>query len=164
MVRSDQRKVKDLWVINSLSEPRPTLETYKYEMPGENEVPIDELLLFDLPAKTYTEIKTGKFKDQTISIWSQPTLVINRDDDYQPSKWLGTNKNFYFTRTSRDLKRVDQCVVDIASGAVKSLIEEELNTYVEVRRPGLINGGKELLEWSERDGWVIFIFMTAVEN
>jgi dipeptidyl aminopeptidase/acylaminoacyl peptidase len=36
------------------------------------------------------------------------------------------------------------------------LIEERLNTYVEVRRPGLVNGGKEVIEWSERDGWAHF--------
>ena len=35
MSRSDMRKVKDLWVINSIADPRPTLETYKYMMPGE---------------------------------------------------------------------------------------------------------------------------------
>jgi hypothetical protein len=29
--RSDMRKVKDLWVINSIADPRPTLETYKYD-------------------------------------------------------------------------------------------------------------------------------------
>ena len=30
---SDQRAVQDLWVINSIAKPRPTLETYKYQMP-----------------------------------------------------------------------------------------------------------------------------------
>ena len=34
--RTDNRKVKDLWVIKSLTSPRPTLETYKYQMPGES--------------------------------------------------------------------------------------------------------------------------------
>jgi dipeptidyl aminopeptidase/acylaminoacyl peptidase len=28
-----------------------------------------------------------------------------------------------------------------------------LNTYVEVRKPGLVKGGKEIIEWSEQDGW-----------
>ncbi|HWW38740.1 DPP IV N-terminal domain-containing protein, partial [Pedobacter sp.] len=50
--REDSRKVKDLWVINNVSAGRPTLETYKYQMPGEKEAPIDEILLFDFPAKT----------------------------------------------------------------------------------------------------------------
>ncbi len=31
----DTRPLKDLWVINSVSQPRPTLESYKYQMPGE---------------------------------------------------------------------------------------------------------------------------------
>ena len=30
MVRNDVRKVKELWVVNSVADPRPTLETYKY--------------------------------------------------------------------------------------------------------------------------------------
>jgi len=30
VVKIDQRKVADLWVINSLANPRPKLETYKY--------------------------------------------------------------------------------------------------------------------------------------
>ena len=32
VMRWDMRPVKDFWVINSLSSPRPTLETYKYQM------------------------------------------------------------------------------------------------------------------------------------
>jgi len=33
------------------------------------------------------------------------------------------------------------------------LIEESLNTSIEIRKPGLVNKGKEIIEWSERDGW-----------
>jgi dipeptidyl-peptidase 4 len=46
--RVDQRKVADLWVINSLSQPRPTLESYRYAMPGEVNVPQANLEVFDL--------------------------------------------------------------------------------------------------------------------
>ena len=35
--KSDSRHIKDLWVINSVAKKRPTLETYKYHMPGEQE-------------------------------------------------------------------------------------------------------------------------------
>ncbi|MFX5801699.1 hypothetical protein ABTE09_21560, partial [Acinetobacter baumannii] len=72
-----------------------------------------------------------------------------RDDEYRPSIWLGTNDKFYFSRTSRDLKRIDIGVVDVASGTEKALIQEKLNTYVEIRRLGLVNEGKELIQWSE---------------
>jgi dipeptidyl-peptidase-4 len=56
MERTDNRKVKDLWVINALSDPRPTLETYKYWMPGEKEAPVDHVYLFDMVAMTNKEM------------------------------------------------------------------------------------------------------------
>lgn len=68
------------------------------------------------------------------------------------------------SRTSRDLKHIDICRVDIKTGAVKPIIKEELNTYVEVRRPGLINNGQEIIQWSERDGWGHFYLYDSEGN
>jgi len=154
--RTDSRKVKDLWVINNVAAGRPTLETYKYQMPGEADAPKDEMLLFNFAAKTYKKLNTDAFKDQSVSVWSAPSLNKDRDNEFRPSIWLGNNSKIYFSRTSRDLKRVDVCTIDINTGTVKPLIEERFNTYVEVNRPGLINDGKELIHWSERDGWAHF--------
>jgi dipeptidyl-peptidase-4 len=156
MSRADSRKVKDLWVINSLAEPRPTLETYKYQMPGEKESPVEQLLVFDMTAKMHKVISAAQFKDQNLALWSAPAPVKDRDDDYRSVQWLGTPTHFYFTRTSRDLKRIDVCEVNVSDTIATPLIQERLNTYVEVRRLGLVNGGKELVEWSERDGWAHF--------
>lgn len=153
LVRADNRKVKDLWVINSIADPRPTLETYKYWMPGEKDSPVDDLLLFNTVDKTHTELNVDLFKDQDVAVWSAPSLATSRDDDYRVNVWLGTADKFYFTRTSRDLKRIDVCEVNVASKTIKAIIPERLNTYVEVRRVGLVNGGKELIQWSEADGW-----------
>ncbi|MDE3252047.1 MAG: DPP IV N-terminal domain-containing protein [Bacteroidota bacterium] len=153
LVRTDNRKVKDLWVINSLANPRPTLETYKYWMPGEKDSPVDHVYLFDAGTRSGKEMNVSEFKDQDISLWTDPGKINTRDDDFRPVVWLGTNAKFYFTRTSRDLKKIDVCVADVASGTSKALIQERLNTYIETRRLGLVNQGKELIEWSERDGY-----------
>lgn len=153
LTRTDNRKVKDLWVINSLSQPRPTLETYKYWMPGEKESPMDHLYLFDMEAHTGREIDVSQFKDQDVSIWAAPGKMNERDDEEHAVKWLGNNQKFYFTRTSRDIKRVDVCMLDLSAMSVKPLIQERFNTYIETRRLGLVNDGKELIEWSERDGY-----------
>src|SRR5579875_1838468 len=83
MIRNDVRAVKDLWVINSLSEPRPTLETYKYWMPGEKEAPVPYVLLFDNASKTSRELNIKEFKNQDVSIWSAPQLQSTRDDDWR---------------------------------------------------------------------------------
>lgn len=153
MVRSDARKVKELWVINNVAEPRPTLETYKYWMPGEKEAPIAYVMLFDAVTKTGKPLEIKQFKDQEIGIQSAVQTQSSRDDDYRPLKWLGTPDKFYFYRTSRDLKRLDLCTVDINTAAVTPVIAERMNTYVEVRKPGLVNNGSEIIHWSERDGW-----------
>lgn len=151
--RTDERRVKDLWVINSIAEPRPTLETYKYWMPGETDSPRDEIYLFSVADKKPILIKTKRFKDQTLDIFRKTPLKKNLDDDFNPSLWLGDNSSFFLSRTSRDLKRIDICKVNISTDTAVALIEERLNTYVEITTPGLVNGGKEIIEWSERDGW-----------
>ena len=156
MSRADARKVNDLWVINSIADPRPTLETYKYMMPGEKEAPIQQLLVFDLATHTHEAISAGEFKDQDLAIWSAPAKEHSRDDDYRTQLWLGTSGKFYFTRTSRDLHRIDVCSAGIGDTIAQPLIKERLNTYVEIRRLGLVGEGRELIEWSERDGWAHF--------
>ena len=157
LTRTDNRKVKDLWVINSVAEPRPTLETYKYHMPGEKEAPQPEMLVFDFPAKSMVKIAADTFKDPSYGILRAQRPAKNRDDLHQPALWLANNaKELYFTRTSRDLKRIDVCVADTETGKVKTLVEERLNTYVETRDLGLVNNGEELIHWSERDGWAHF--------
>jgi len=110
-------------------------------------------LLFDAQTKTKTELDVKQFKDQAISIWTQPAKQNTRDDDWRPTLWQGTAQKLYFNRTSRDLKRIHICEVDITTGKVKQVIEENMNTYVELRRLGVVNGGSELVHWSERDGW-----------
>lgn len=154
--RTDSRKVKDLWVINNVAVGRPKLETYKYQMPGEKESPITEVLLFNFGTKSFKKLNTNAFKDQTVSVWGAPLLNKDRDNEFRPSIWLGNNSKVYFQRTSRDLKRIDVCMVDINTGTVTPLIDERFNTYVEISRPGLVNQGDEIIHWSERDGWAHF--------
>lgn len=170
--RTDERKVKDLWVINSTGKGRPTLETYKYQMPGEKEAPEEELVLFDFPAKTYKTIHPSAYKDQTLTLFRKEELNKNRDDDFHPTIWLGDNQKFYFSRTSRDMKRIDICSYDINSSEVKAIIPERFNTFVEnlnynglqEREPILINGGKEIIHWSERNGWGHFYLFDGNGN
>jgi dipeptidyl aminopeptidase/acylaminoacyl peptidase len=154
LTREDDRKVKDLWVIKSLSSPRPTLETYKYQMPGEKESPIEEMLVYNTETSKMVKVEVEAFKDQNLSVLRAPSLAKERDEDYTASKWLSkTNDKLYFTRISRDLKRADVCYADPATGKVTVLIEERLNAYIDLNDLGFVNNGKELIFWSERDGW-----------
>jgi dipeptidyl aminopeptidase/acylaminoacyl peptidase len=157
MVRSDNRLVKDLWVINVLKEPRPELETYKYQMPGEKEAPIDELWIFDMNSKAGKKVAVDKFKDQSVEIHRANLSNKQRLEDYVPAMWLSeTSDKLFITRKSRDLYRVDICAVNTQTGDVKVVVEERMNTYIETKRLFTLANGRELIHWSERDGWAHF--------
>ena len=178
LIRRDERKIKDLWVINALATPRPTLETYRYAMPGEANVDQEEMYVFDIAARSRVAVKAARFKDQNLSIATAPTTQREREDARQlggggqggrggggggggqgggaglPSKWLSASPDkIYFTRLSRDMKKLDVAVADATTGEVKPIVEERMNTYIESRPLRLVNNGQDLLFWSERDGW-----------
>ena len=148
----DMSAVKDLWVINSVAEPRPTLQTYKYQMPGEPG-PVNHLYVFDMEKETSKEYRTYAFKEQDEDLLSAPRKNSDVYDKYRKSVWLGDNDKFYIIRRSRDLKRTDLCVVEVAADSAKAVIEERLNTYIETSEPKVINKGSEIVWWSERTGW-----------
>ncbi len=151
-VKCDMRDIKELWVINSLGNPRPTLETYKYQMPGEPG-PKELLYVFSTEDMSGKYIKTVAFKDQSTGFETAPKTTKDRYRDYYSSVWLGDNSGFYFNRISRDLKRYDICRVDLDSDSTRTVISERMNTYVEYRPLRLVNGGKQMIHWSERNGW-----------
>ena len=152
--RADQRKVADLWVINSLASPRPKLETYRYAMPGEENVDQEELLVFDRETKKRVTMKTEAFKDQALEVATSRSFARDRDKEKTEPRWLSdTSDKLFFWRLSRDLHRVDACVANTETGEVKPIIEERLNTYIETQPLWTIGNGQEFIHWSERDGW-----------
>lgn len=156
MIRSDERVLKPLWVINPIAEPRPTLETYRYQMPGEKGA-TSYLLIFD--AQTFNKKVVNDiaaYKDQTIGIQTKPIQKKDYTNRYNPTTWLGDPNTLYVVRSSRDLKRIDVCKVNPNDLSVKPIVEERLNTYNETRPVELLSNGKELIQWSERDGWAHF--------
>ncbi len=150
----DMRKLSDLWVINSVKGKRPELETYKYQMPGEAG-PKGYLLMFTLDGlkATSKEIKSEAFKDQEVNFLNAKHLAKDNYLDYRTSKWLGDDSGFYLVRQSRDLKRLDLCWVAVGADSTKTIISERERTYIEYRNPYLVKGGKQLVWWSERNGW-----------
>jgi dipeptidyl-peptidase-4 len=164
VIRRDARKVEDLWVINALAQPRPSIETYRYAMPGEKNIPQSELHVFDRMSRQRVTVKDDRFTDQTLSISTRaPRTNVQRDPRRPiPAEWVSDSPaRLYFTRLSRDQHRLDVVVADTATGEVKTLIEERLNTYVESKPLRLVNAGADLVFWSERDGWGHFYLYDA---
>jgi dipeptidyl aminopeptidase/acylaminoacyl peptidase len=164
VVRHDERKVAKLWVINSLANPRPKLETQPYAMPGEAEQPIDHMEVFDIATKGRLAVKAELWQDQTLGLAAAPVSARAREKEKTEAQWAapGSDK-LYFSRISRDLHRLDLCVADTATGEVKPVIQERMNVYIDITPSAgggqggfplrMVNNGSEIIWWSERDGW-----------
>ena len=152
-ILSDNRAVKDLWVIDVTAKPRPTLETYKYQMPGEMEAPVEHLYIFDMQDNSRKEVKTSAFKNQSLELEARPMEQKHRGAEDVSRVWQGDNERFFLTRSSRDLHRIDVCSYTVGQDSIVPVIEERMNTYQETRPLKVLGGGKEIIQWSERDGW-----------
>ena len=138
--KQDERKVKDLFVVDVLAQPRPKLQTYRYSLPGEPFVPQTELVIFDVATKKRTDVDLKKWKDQTVNVeW---TSQKNTD-------------KLIFIRKDRPLKKLDVCLVNAETGALSVLFSEETWPYFndEYSRLSVLNEGNDIIWWSERTGW-----------
>lgn len=150
-VREDNRKVRDLWVINSLSKPSPELITYKAELAGDKNVTQYELLLGDIDKREVKKVDINRWLDQYIDV-----LYASKD-----------GKRLYFQRYNRTWNQSDICEVDVETGKVRVVIHEENKPYLDyqMRNVSFLNDGKEILFRSERNGWGhYYLYDTATGN
>jgi dipeptidyl-peptidase-4 len=139
ITRTDQRKVSDLYLVNSLAEPRPTLMTYKYSMPGEINVPQEELNVFEPATKTLTKLDASKWKDQ-----------LFMDVHFQDT----TSDKLRFVRRDRLQRNLELCEMDLVSKKITPLVSESIeNAFLETQPVKYVKPGGDFVWWSERDGW-----------
>lgn len=131
--------IGDMWQINSLSEPRPELRTMKMPLPGEDNYPKQCLFVYDADRDKEWLPKINAFGDQEI------TLSPHRSSD-----------KLYFSRTNRAGDTLQLCRLDLKTGIVRTLIEEDARPMYNL---SLFNfrvlgeKGDSILWWSERDGY-----------
>jgi len=167
--REDNRKVGDYWVIHSLTNPRPILEARSYPLPGETNVPIGEINIFDVAGKQRVVMQPKGFVDEVLAISDAAQTERDREELREEQeenrlnpaplsrispKWLAdTSDKLYFTSRSRDFRQVEVDVADSTTGKVEKLFQERSNVWMTQKPLRLVDNGKELLWWSERDGW-----------
>jgi dipeptidyl aminopeptidase/acylaminoacyl peptidase len=159
--RNDERKVKDLWVIDNLKE-RPELETYKYAMPGEENVPQGEIWVFNADTISSTngvKLDTDKpeWKDEVLG-----GVYFNNGGIYE-----GLESDYlYILRRNREWKKIDVLKANTSTGETEVLWTEESKPYfnVMVSNLAIINEGEEFIWWSERTGWGQFYLYDSEGN
>jgi dipeptidyl-peptidase 4 len=135
--RVDTRGVQELFLVNSLATPRPTLEKYKYPMPGEEAARRMELFVGDRSTQKLIRIKP-KWKDEA----------------YTNIHWGKASNELRFLRRDRLWRHAEFCTVNVRTGETKCLILEGFeNANITFQPIQYLDETDEMIWWSERSGW-----------
>ena len=146
ITRTDQRKVADLYLIDMLADPRPRLVSYKYPMPGEENVRQSELYVFNRADNKLAKLSSiAKFKDQAIS-------NVHWDG--------GTSTKVRLIRRDRPRQNMELIEVDVPTNKAKVLLTESVQGATFEGSPvgtspsaRYVTANGDFIWWSERTGW-----------
>ena len=152
--RMDERNVERMPIISSTSQ-RPKLYTYPYGLPGDSIIATFDIHVIDLQTGGNLKLQTDPQPYMTF------TATGVRDSTWVTVKWKEGGERFYFVRGSRGGKSVTLHEADLETGEARTIIEETRATHVELNLDlvggypnwDVINGGDDVIWFSERDGW-----------
>ncbi len=139
VTRMDQRKVGELYLVNNLASPRPTLMSYSYAMPGEENVGQEELFAWHAGDTKLTPVAIKKWKDQRLF----------------DMHWNGKgSEHLRMVRRDRTQRHFELIEITLPSQATTQLLKEDIdNNSSERQNIKYITAGGDFLWWSERSGW-----------
>lgn len=148
----DERKVKKFYLLQSVPPDggvRPVLHTYKYPLPGDEDLPLIELVILDVETKT--QINVDYEKEQ---------VTFETPVEVKRAWWSEDGRRIYYLYMERADKAYRLIEIDAATGKSRDVMKEERETFVEMaliefNRPNVrdLKGGNEIIWFSERDGW-----------
>ena len=135
--RTDNRNVKELFLVNSLANPRPSLLKYKYPMPGEEAVRKTELFVYSAAKKQLTRVER-KWKDES----------------YSDLHWGKQSDELRLVRRDRFFRNAEFCAINTQTAACNCMIPEGFENSSLVTLPvRYLDDSDEMIWWSERTGW-----------
>ncbi|HEX3866760.1 MAG TPA: DPP IV N-terminal domain-containing protein, partial [Gemmatimonadaceae bacterium] len=139
VTRMDNRKVGELYLVNNLASPRPTLMTYTYAMPGEENVGQEELYVYNAGDTKLTPMDVKRWKDQRL-------FDIHWNG--------GSSSHLRMVRRDRTQRHFELIDVDLASKSITPVLHEDIeNNSSERQNIRYVKKGGDLIWWSERSGW-----------
>jgi dipeptidyl aminopeptidase/acylaminoacyl peptidase len=138
VIRRDQRKVKPLYLVNNLANPRPELMEYTYAMPGETEVGQEELWSWHVGETKLTAVGVKKWKDQQLF----------------DLHWDGTGDHLRLVRRDRTQRHFELLDIALPAQTMTQLLHEDIdNNSSERQNVRYVKAGGDFVWWSERSGW-----------
>lgn len=149
--QQDQRHVSDMY-LTTTNVGAPKLEAWKYPLPQDEKVILIHRVIIDVEPVRITRLKMDPDA-------RRGTLCddITCDGTFDDNQWSADSTSLAFVSSSRDHKQAKFRVANPATGDVREVFEEVVDTQYESGQ-GSINwkympGTNEVIWYSERDDW-----------
>ena len=150
--RIDERRVKDSYLLQYAppdGSPRPVLHTFRLPLPGDQNLPLAELFVFDLDRRATVRVQYE----------AQP-VTFESPIEVQSVWWSEDGERIYYIFAERADKALRLIEIDARTGTCRAILREEGPTHVEANlslggRPNvrILPGRNELIWFSQADGW-----------
>ena len=149
--QQDQRGVGEMYLVDTRV-GHPNLQAWKYPLPGDPVVTMIHRVIIDVDSGRIVRLQMAP--DQHRSTLCDDVSCRGGWDDVQ---WGADGSTLAFVSTSRDHKREQLRQADPVSGAVRDILEESSETFLESGN-GRVNwsvlpASNEVIWFSERDNW-----------
>jgi dipeptidyl-peptidase-4 len=152
--RIDERAVGELHLLQSVPEDgsaRPRLHTYRYAMPGDEHLPLVELVAVDLRTKQQVTLASGPLVGSIMTL-------LERGEAW----WSADSQAIYYLQRNRYSTSLILYKADPLTGKVREILQERAATPLRTSNEGsifaerpsvrvLTNG--DVIWYSQRDGW-----------
>jgi dipeptidyl-peptidase-4 len=150
--KHDGRQVGEMYLVDTRV-GHPRLTAWKYPLPGDEHIFMLHRVVVDVETAKLVPLKMDPDPHRS-------TLcdhIVCRGGDWADVHWSDDSAQLAFVSTSRDHRHEQLFVADAATGDVRKILEEKVETFFESGN-GRVNWrvlfpSKEVIWFSERDNW-----------
>jgi dipeptidyl-peptidase-4 len=152
VARHDQRGVELIGVI-SMTPSRPRMYQWPYALPGDSVIASVEVHIVDVATKSKVVVEVPP------GTTSSAFGAAAGNQAWTSVKWSGGSDRLFVLRSDRGPKMFMALVADATTGRSRPIVADTAKTFVEMNLGGgapnwaVTPDGREMLWFSERDGW-----------
>ena len=149
--QQDQRKAGEMYLVNTVA-GHPTLRAWKYPLPGDENVTMNERVIIEVETPKVIRLKMGQ--DQHRSTLCDD---VKCGVDWSDVQWTPDSSQVGFVSTSRNHQQENLRMANAATGDIREVLEEKGETFLESGN-GRVNwkvlaGSNEAIWFSQKDNW-----------
>jgi dipeptidyl-peptidase-4 len=150
--QQDQRKTGMMYMI-PVTNRHPELEAWRYPLVGDKDVTMIQPVVIDVPTATVVRLKTEPLQHRSMGC---DDVSCDGDGRWNDVEFSPDDTKLALVKTSRDHKDETVCVSDTATGMMRDVYKEHVDTYYGWQSKTdfkVLWGSYEFLWVSERSNW-----------